>query len=45
MLAGFEGSSVTVACYYHLPRRTGIKWCKLVGKISEDVEKKVTEKY
>uniref|UniRef100_A0A673LML5 Ig-like domain-containing protein n=1 Tax=Sinocyclocheilus rhinocerous TaxID=307959 RepID=A0A673LML5_9TELE len=31
MLAGFEGGSVTVACYYHLPRKTGIKWCKLTG--------------
>uniref|UniRef100_A0A672NB91 Ig-like domain-containing protein n=1 Tax=Sinocyclocheilus grahami TaxID=75366 RepID=A0A672NB91_SINGR len=31
MLAGFEGGSVTVACYYHLPRKTGIKWCKLAG--------------
>ncbi|XP_050953906.1 uncharacterized protein LOC127155614 [Labeo rohita] len=31
MLAGFEAGSVTVSCYYHLPKKTGIQWCKLGG--------------
>ncbi|ROL47248.1 Polymeric immunoglobulin receptor [Anabarilius grahami] len=36
MLTGFEAGSVTVSCRYHLPRKTGIKWCKLGGKCVEE---------
>ncbi|KAK2869702.1 hypothetical protein Q8A67_024094 [Cirrhinus molitorella] len=31
MLAGLEAGNVTIYCYYHLPKKTGIQWCKLAG--------------
>ncbi|XP_048011905.1 polymeric immunoglobulin receptor-like isoform X2 [Megalobrama amblycephala] len=36
MLTGFEAGSVTISCHYHLPRKFGIKWCKLGGKCVEE---------
>lgn len=36
MLTGFEAGSVTITCHYHLPKKFGIKWCKLGGKCVEE---------